>query len=494
MDTPLTGRIASGPHRLLHDEVLAPQFAFEVEHLLPWYVAIEKVLAVEYRRMGILTPDQARRIGLALQGVTADTLTADPERNMSDIAFAIERQVDSHLASPVPAWHVDRSRNDLQACAQVMFARHQLAMTARSLLAFGQAVHRVAAKHTETVMPGYTHGQAAQIITAGYYLAALSEEVVAASRRLLATYDEINRCPLGAGAMAGQELDWDREGAAELLGFAGPQPHALVSVASRGWALRITGELAQFGTVLSRFTTDLIAWGGSEYGFIDLPDAYAGISSAMPQKKNFPLLERIRGRTGHLAAFHVDALTGQRNTAYSNSVEVSKEAGAHILPAFLTARSTLALATAVMEQLRFRTDRMSAACARDYYGGFTLANRLTLDEGVPWRTAQVVAGAYILAALEQGAAPQDLRPDLLQRVAKEHGHELGAPEQALAQAFDVSASIRQKRSSGSTRPAEVRELLAAQADCWRDTATAWDTRQGRVQDSMTETDRRLGIA
>jgi argininosuccinate lyase len=493
VSTPLSGRVSSAPHRLLHDEVLAPQFAFETEHLLPWYVAIEKVLAIEYRRMELITADEARRIGKALHEITADTLTADPDRNLSDIAFAVERHVADRLTDPVVAWHADRSRNDLQACAQLMFARHQLALTARALLTFGETVRRTAARHTETVMPGYTHAQAAQIITAGYYLAALSEEVVETAARLLATYDDIDQCPLGAGAMAGQELDWDRHGAARLLGFRTPRRHALMAVASRGWAMRITGELALFGTVLSRFTTDLITWGGSEYGFLDLPDAYAGISSAMPQKKNFPLLERIRGRTAHLTAFHVDTLAGQRNTAYANSVEVSKEAGAHLLSAFLTARSVLALATAVAGHLDLRTDKMAEACAREYVGGFTLANQLTLAEGIPWRTAQVVAGTYIQAALEQGLTPQQPRPDLLRRAAQDHGHTLAAPEQALAAAFDVHGSVHRKRSAGSTHPAEVRRLLADQADALQDAASAWDARDARVHDALTGTDRLLGL-
>ncbi|MGW2248617.1 lyase family protein [Kitasatospora sp. NPDC001660] len=493
MAAPLTGRITTGPHELLHDEVLAPQFEFELEHLLPWYLAIEKVLALEYRRLGLIDAGQAELIGKALHGITATAITADPEHNMSDIAFALERYVDHRLPAPVPAWHVDRSRNDLQACAQVMFARHQLSLTADALLAFGRSAHRLAGRTAELLMPGYTHAQAAQVITPGYYLAAVGEEVLQAARRLLTAYDEIDLCPLGAGAMAGQELPWDRDRSARLLGFAGPRPHALVAVASRDWALRITGELSQFGVVLSRFTTDLISWGSSEYGFIDLPDAYAGISSAMPQKKNFPLLERIRGKTAHLTAFHLDVLTGQRNTAYSNSVEVSKEAGTHVLTAFRTARSALALATAVLDNLEFRADRMREACEREYLGGFTLANLLTLDEGIPWRMAQVVAGGYVLAAIEQGAAPQDVRPQLLRRVAKEHGFEVAEPQRLLATAFDAEAGLRRKVSAGSTQPAQVRAVLTAQCGRYDGFEAAWRTRSDRVREAVAESDRLLGI-
>jgi argininosuccinate lyase len=68
--------------------------------------------------------------------------------------------------------------------------------------------------------------------------------------------------------------------------------------------------------ILSRFCTDLSLWGSNEYGFLDLPDTFASISSAMPHKKNFTILERIRGETAHLATLHLDFLLGQRSTPY----------------------------------------------------------------------------------------------------------------------------------------------------------------------------------
>ncbi|MEK8104315.1 hypothetical protein NKG94_02605 [Micromonospora sp. M12] len=45
---------------------------------------------------------------------------------------------------------------------------------------------------------------------------------------------------------------------------------------------------------------------------------------------------------------------------------------------------------------------MLDACEREYLGGFSLANTLTLDEGVPWRQAQVIAGRYIVASVGPG--------------------------------------------------------------------------------------------
>ncbi|WP_329791966.1 hypothetical protein V1227_08510 [Lentzea sp. DG1S-22] len=57
------------PSALLRIEVLDPQFQHESRHLLPHYVAIEKVLAAEHARLGLISADQERSIVGALDSV-----------------------------------------------------------------------------------------------------------------------------------------------------------------------------------------------------------------------------------------------------------------------------------------------------------------------------------------------------------------------------------------------------------------------------------------
>ncbi|MFC7585148.1 hypothetical protein ACFQYP_16465 [Nonomuraea antimicrobica] len=91
----LTGRIGDSPNRLVRQEILEPQFRMEAEQLLPWYVLAEKVLVLEYLRMGLIDRHQAERLGGALSGVDAAGL--DPGAAMTDMAFAIERRVPALL-------------------------------------------------------------------------------------------------------------------------------------------------------------------------------------------------------------------------------------------------------------------------------------------------------------------------------------------------------------------------------------------------------------
>ncbi len=450
----LTGRIGAEPAEVWHNEVLAPQFGYEAAHLLPWYVAVEKVLLLEYVRMGLASADHAAALAARLSEIQAARLFPDPAENMSDIALAVERHVATGPVPPFAAWHADRSRNDLQACAQLLSGRDELMSAAEALLDVGRAALLLASATAAIPMPGHTHLQAAQVITPGFY----------------------------------QELSWDTGRMARLLGFSRPAPHALVAVASRGWALSVAGDLSAYGVALSRFATDLMMWGSSEFGYIELPDSLSGISSAMPQKKNFPILERIRGRSAHLISFALDLALAQRSTPYSNMVEVSKESTAHLSAMFAALRSTAALLTTVLENLRLRQDRMLAACEREYLGAFTLANLLTLRAAMPWRSAQVVVGRYVVIATERGLPPAEPDGELLAELALAAGHQVSEPARLLAEAFDVGAALAAKQSPGSANPAAVSELLAAQHAEYDAIGSRWAARRTATSDAVASID------
>jgi len=464
----LTGRVQAVPAELLDEDVLQHQFAYEIQHLLSYYLQIEQAFLGEYLRLHLLSDEAAREIEQVLERIDEHTLQADRQANLSDILFAIERAVQGQVTCLPANWHIDRSRNDIQATAQLMFARERLLRIIELLLAFSATILAQAEQVRELPLPGYTHYQAAQIITAGFYLAALNEQIGKTLQRLLTLLDEINECPLGAGAMAGLELAWDRQRLAQALGFARPVRHALVGVASKEWLLQIAGELSTCSVTLSRFVTDLIAWGSSEYQLIDLPESLSGISSAMPQKKNFPVLERIRGKTAHISAYALDFVLAQRSTAYTNLVETAKEGGSNFLAMTETMETLLKLFTTVIQHLVFRSERLAELCARDFFGGFALANVLTLQAGIPVRQAQILAGRYIVEMLGQQRRPHDVDLPFLQTLCQAQGYQLSLKEHTLHQIFSAEYNLVSKRTAGSTNPQEVAALLALQAQEYRE--------------------------
>ncbi|MFE9799226.1 argininosuccinate lyase [Streptomyces goshikiensis] len=488
----LTGRISQPPATLLHDEVLAPQFAYDSRHMLGHYLHLEKALLLESQRLGVLTAAQTRAIASALDRIAATGLVADPAVNLSDLSFAIEVSVARLLDEPVPVWRVDRSRNDFQACAQLSLGRAQTVQTATEILRCTTAVHDLASRHVDDVMPGYTHLQAAQVISPAFYLGALTEHLLDTADRLLAGYDRSDACPLGAGAMAGQLLPWDRARLARLLGYRSAAPHALASVASRGWLLELAGECSTFGVGMSRFLTDLMAWAGGEHGFVELPDELAAISSAMPQKKNYPILERLRGKSTHALSWYVDVATTQRATPFSNTVEVSKEGSAQLVQQMDGLRSMLRLATVVFDNLVFRVDRLRERCEQEYLGAFSLAAELTLNDGLPWREAQVVTGQYVLAAQRDGRPSSDGDPELLRALAASHGYRADHTAEALDSVLRPQDELARRATSGSAAPAETTALLHRQAVRLKDLTEQWDQRREAPERAARHVDRLLG--
>src|SRR5262245_23187747 len=172
--------------------------------------------------MGLLDGAAAGAVRTALGTAATELADADPEANLSDLAFAIERHVLARCADVegLGAWHADRSRNDLQATAQRMHTRTLLHAVARTAADLVRTVHGQAARTLAAPMPGTTHFQPAQVSTPGFHLAALAGQLLHTLRRLLHTADLLDACPLGAGALTGQQLPWDRDRLAAELGFA----------------------------------------------------------------------------------------------------------------------------------------------------------------------------------------------------------------------------------------------------------------------------------
>ncbi|CAM5796673.1 argininosuccinate lyase [Brevibacillus borstelensis] len=463
MKTQVTGRVKKAPHDTYTAAVLYPQFEYELENYTEHYIHIEKALLQFYEKANILSKDEVRSLLQAIDRIERDALLQNSKENLTDIALTLERAIEKQLEQPVVKWHIDRSRNDFQACAQLMFAREQWMHLIERVEILRDVILDKAKTYDSVIMPGYTHFQSAQIISVAFYLTAVSKHLLETEKRMLGALESMNRyCPLGSGAMSGQEYPVDNLQLANALGFSSYIGHALSGVASRDWLLDIGSCLTFFANNMSRFLTDLMNWGSSEYQFIDFPDELAGISSSMPQKRNFPILERARGKTSHLITYHVDFLLGQRNTAYSNLVEVSKESSKNLLSLFNETHVLFDLLMLVFENISFQKEKMQQCCTKDYYGGFSLANRITEKSGIPYRQAQVIAGRFITQSIQAGHSPQHVSVETLQEICHEYGFENQITQQELQALFAVHSALTMKRSTGSTNPDAVKDMIALQ--------------------------------
>jgi argininosuccinate lyase len=297
--------------------------------------------------------------------------------------------------------HTGRSRNDIKATITAIRLRTDLTDLLGELLRLQAALLARSRAHRDVVMPVYTHFQPAMPISYGYYLAGVATALdrdLDALRRVLA---ELDRCPLGAGAVSGTDLKIEPAGTAALLGFAEPTLHATDAVAARDTVLRALAAVASAGVTISRLGTDLQLWSTQEFGFIEFPERLVGGSSAMPQKRNAFLLEHVKAKAAVAIGAWTAAASAMKSTPFTNSIEVGTEAVAVAWPAFAAARDTVLLAQVLVTGARPVTERMEQRTRESFVTATVLANRL-VAQGVPFRTAHHAVGAAVRAAVEAG--------------------------------------------------------------------------------------------
>jgi argininosuccinate lyase len=137
--------------------------------------------------------------------------------------------------------HTGRSRNDQVATDVRLWLRGEIDKLGVLLADMQRALVNVAAEHTQTVMPGFTHMQVAQPVSFAHHLLAYVE-MFCARRRTPGRRAQTPRQPVAPGraALAGTSYPLDRERVARTLGFDGVCQNSLDAVSDRDFALEFS--------------------------------------------------------------------------------------------------------------------------------------------------------------------------------------------------------------------------------------------------------------
>lgn len=238
-------------------------------------------------RQGIISVEDKDKIVQGLQDILADIEAGKFEFrvDLEDIHMNVEARLTERIGDAGARLHTARSRNDQVALDMHMYVKREVAEIAELLIRFEQALLAVARQHDKTLMPGYTHLQRAQPITFAHHLLAYFNMLRRDFDRLLGVFDRADMMPLGAGAIAGTTFPIDRFFVAEQLHFSQVYPNSMDAVSDRDYIL----EFLSFASILmmhmSRLSEELCLWSSTEFGFVELDDAFATGSSMMPQKR-----------------------------------------------------------------------------------------------------------------------------------------------------------------------------------------------------------------
>ncbi|HYF64060.1 MAG TPA: argininosuccinate lyase, partial [Herpetosiphonaceae bacterium] len=255
--------------------------------------------------------------------------------------------------------------------------------------------------------------------------------------------------PLGSGALAGTAFAVDRPALAAELGFAAISANSIDATSDRDFIVEVLAAAALVGVHLSRLAEDWIIWSSSEWGFVQLDDAFSTGSSLMPQKKNPDSLELARGKAARLIGNLVSAATLLKGlpSAYDKDLQEDKEP---LFDAVDTLLLTLPVVAGAIRTARFNTERMAAALD-DAMLATDVADEL-VRRGVPFREAHHVAGRLVRAAEAAGVGLRALPPAAF---ADAHPALAGAAERL----FDFHLSAAARNVPGGTAPDAVRAQL-----------------------------------
>ncbi len=456
-------RLNADPADAIQRYMYQPRIFGDLERDFAAMQRVNRAHVVMLAERGIVARDSASALLGALSDMDAEGAAALPiSTALEDLHLNIEAELVRRLGRDVGGQvHTARSRNDLYATMHRLKARTSvLAITSRTV-SLRRSLLAMAARHTGTVMTGYTHLQAAQPITFGHYLSAIADGLARDTGRLLDGYKRLDLCPLGAGALATSEFPLDRVRSAALLGFAGLLENSLDAVAARDFAAETLAAFCGVATTLSRLHHDLQLWTTAEFGLLELRDDVAGVSSMMPQKKNPAAIEQSRPKAAHILAALVSCVGSLSATAYSNSRQGS-ECLHYMKDAAFETESVLELTQVVLDGLVVNEAHMTAAAARNFSTFTELADTLVRDAGLSFRAAHAATGELTRLALSHGITGADgvdaaLVHEAVSRVAP-GAAALGA--NAVRQALDPAESVRRRRVTGGPSGEETGRMIA----------------------------------
>jgi argininosuccinate lyase len=446
------GRFDAGPGALM--ERINASIAFD-KRLYAQDIAGSKAHCEMLIAQGIVSGEDGRAILDGLDQVLTEIESGGFEFRtaLEDIHLNIEARLAEIAGEAAGRLHTARSRNDQVATDFRLWLRDAIDRLEAGLQVLQAALIERAEEHAATVMPGFTHLQAAQPVTLGHHLLAYVEMFGRDRGRLGDARARLNECPLGAAALAGTSFPIDRDMTAAALGFDRPMANSMDAVSDRDFVLEFLAASVIAATHMARFGEEIVLWCSAQFAFAALGDELTTGSSIMPQKRNPDAAELIRAKAGRVIGALTALATVMKGLplAYSKDMQEDKE------PAFDavdTLELCVAAATGMVRDLRFDEVRLRDAVAHGFVTATDLADWLVRALDLPFRRAHQVTGALVKLAESKGCGLAELGLDEMQAV------EPGITDNVYS-VLGVDAAVASRSSLGGTAPDSVRRQAAA---------------------------------
>lgn len=415
-------------------------------------IAGSKAHAKMLAKVGVISEEDAQQIAGGLDRVKADIESGDFsfDINDEDIHMSVEKALTAEIGDAGARLHTGRSRNDQVATDTRLYAKQRATDLMRANVALRHALISQAESNFDVILPGYTHLQHAQPVLFSHHMLAYVWMLTRDYRRLQAARDAADACPLGAAALAGTTYPLDRQMTAGELGFASVIPNSLDAVSDRDFLLDLDYACAVSCMHLSRLCEELVLWSTSEFGFIELSDAFSTGSSIMPQKKNPDFAELIRGKTGRVIGNLVSLLVTMKALplAYNKDLQEDKYGA---IDSAKTLEDCLQCAAGMIETMSIKPENMLKQAKLGHLAATDVADYLA-KKGLPFRHAHEVVGHLVLLCEQRGCNLDDLSFDDFKAASPLF-------EEDIVKALDLPSIVAARTTEGGTGEAAVAQQM-----------------------------------
>jgi argininosuccinate lyase len=362
----------------------------------------------------------------------------------------IEKELTKEIGEAGKYLHTARSRNDQNALDETLFLKDAVNNSINHLMDLLKVLVKKAEEEFHVIMPGFTHLQHAQPITAGFYYMAHFQGFRRNVERFRELLKRLDKNPLGACAMAGTTLPIDRFITTDLLGFSVPTENALDTVGSRDNIAEYLFNAALCMTHLSGFAEEIIVFNSQEFNFITIDDSFCTGSSIMPQKKNPDIAELVRGKAGRTIGNLVTLLTVLKGTFLTLNKDYQEDKES-LFDTIHTLDRSLFVFARMLENIKFNEDVLRDHLQKGFIEATDIAEYLVKHD-IPFREAHEIVGKLVKYC--------ELNSKTFKDVNKKDLEALDFPvELEDLSRFSIENCIKNRKSYGGTSYDEVRRQI-----------------------------------
>lgn len=365
------------------------------EHLIKYDLIASKAHAQMLKTVGILNEQECKAIVVELDQMIKQEQQGQLkiEEEFEDMHSKIEFELIKRLGDTGKKIHTGRSRNDQVLVCMHMYIKEEVGNFKNMIRKLFDLLIRLSNENKETIIPGYTHLQAAMPSSFGMWFAAYAESLIDDLPLFDAAYKVADQNPLGSAAGYGSSFPLNRTLTTELLQFETLKFNSIAAQMSRGKVEKVLSyAISSLSGTLSKLAMDVCLYMSQNFGFISFPDELTTGSSIMPHKKNPDIFELTRAKCNKLQnlPLEIASITNNLPSGYHRDLQLIKEA---LIPAVETLKSCMTMITHALGHVQVNTDIMKDS-RYDLIYTVESVNKL-VQNGTSFRDAYKIVGEEV---------------------------------------------------------------------------------------------------